>query len=60
MFLFIFAMLAFVGKWIITMILGTEHTSTIYVAMLGLAKIGRINTTGVFKAGNLKAVFQKP
>ena len=45
MFPFIFAMLTFVRMWIITMILGTEYTSTIYVAMLGLAKRGRIDAT---------------
>ena len=60
MFLFTFAMIALVRMWIITMILSTCRVCTYYLAMLGLAKIGRINATGVFKAGNLRVVFQKP
>ena len=31
-----------------------------YLAMLGLAKRGGIKATGVFEAGNLRAMFQKP
>ena len=37
-----YATIALVRMWIITMILGTCRVCTYYLAMLGLAKIGRI------------------
>ena len=50
MFPFIFATIALVRMWIITMILGTEYIHKYYLAMLGLVKRRRIIATGVFKA----------
>ena len=55
MFLFIFAMLAFCRD-VDNYYDPGYRVYKCYLAMLGLAKRGRIKATGVFEAGNLKAI----